>query len=104
MNEHIYREMLEAFGRGLMASRGLSRVETSESKGMLAYERKRKVMQMVSSLEHDQRLQLLMAVAQIAGIDAIGEQSNGNGCFVDLTTWEDKKVMKLIDVIEFITS
>lgn len=102
MSEQIYREMLEAFGRGLIASRGLSRTETTESKNILAHERKRKVLQMIGSLERDQKLQLLMAIVQIAGVDAIGEQSNG--CFVDLTTWEDKKVVKLIDVIEFITS
>jgi hypothetical protein len=94
--------MLEAFGRGIVASRGVAEIETVETKKMRLVERKHQISRAIGTLTYDQRLQVLMAIAQIAGLDAIREQSNG--CFVDVTSWDDKKISRLAEVIEFVTT
>lgn len=94
--------MLEAFGRGLVTSRGVLKVETAEVRQRRLFERKNQIAQAISTLTHDQRLQVLMTITQIAGIDAICDQSNG--CFIDITSWDDKKVSRLAEVIDFISS
>ncbi len=89
--------MLDALRRGIAVSRGYVPTSAGYNKVSLT-EQKKRICQLVN-LTHDQGLQILLAVAHIAGYEAIG--THNRGCLVDLTDWDENQVKRLSDVIQF---
>jgi tetrahydromethanopterin S-methyltransferase subunit F len=94
-NEKLREMMLDALKRGIKSARG----EDSRSVAVSTIVLKKSICQNINMLQRDQKLQVLLAVARVAGIDAIGVHNNG--CFVDITDWDDAMTKEIADVIQF---
>jgi hypothetical protein len=98
-NEALCNLMLDALRRGILLSRGCAPIEETASEGMSLNDQKKRICQCASQLTHDQKLQVLLAVAHIAGFEALG--AHNSGCFVDITRWTAAQIKQLSDVIRF---
>lgn len=89
--------MLDALKRGIRIARGDdARADTASVSTIVL---KKSICQGINMLQREQKLQVLLAVARIAGIDAIGVHNNG--CLVDITDWDDARTKEIADVIQF---
>ena len=97
--ETMHNLMLDALRRGILLSMGRPIANVAYEKIDLVAQKKR-ICQTIGQLTtHEQKIQVLLAVAQIAGFEAIG--AHNKGCLVDITTWDQAKIKRLSDVIQF---
>ena len=111
--------MLDALRRGIIISRpnklpdaragdchdraiapmraGVAGAETAIPMSII--ERKKRICQGVATLSRDARIQVLLAVARMAGFESIG--AHNGGCFVDITDWDEARTAQLADIIQF---
>lgn len=100
----LHELMLDALRRGILLSRGIdagASASSARASRTQLVDKKRRIATDINSLSRDQKITVLLAVARLAGIEAIGLISNG--CIVDITEWEEAKVDELMKVIEFVS-
>ena len=100
-NEIMFNLMLDALRRGILIAQGHTSIN-QQPNAISLIEQKKRVCQSIAQLSYDQRLQVCLAIVKIAGYEALGEHNNG--CFVDITDWNQVQIKKLSDVIQFASS
>ena len=98
-NEALYNLMLDALRRGILFSRGCVVQDANAREKISLIEQKKRVCNSVNQLTRDQKIQVLLAVVNIVGFEAIG--AHNSGCFVNITDWDEAQIKKLADVIRF---
>ena len=93
--------MLDALRRGILLSMGRSVANVTNKKIDLVAQKKRICQNIGQLTTHEQKIQVLLAVAQIAGFEAIG--AHNRGCLVDITNWDYARIKRLSDVILFVS-
>ena len=105
----LHELMLDALRRGILMTRGANKApadgatrHASRSKSRAHLDEKKKQMcRDINTLTRDQKIQVLLAIAQLAGFEAIG--AHNGGCLVDITDWDMARVTKIINIMQYVT-
>lgn len=90
--------MLDAIRRGMLFSRGMSTQYETKNEVNLSVLKKR-ICHDVNRLTREKKIQVLLAIVRIAGLEAIGVYNNG--CMIDITKWNASMTKNIADVIQF---
>jgi hypothetical protein len=98
MNVDLDSLMIDALRRGILLSHGKPHViEENVSINQL----RASICKNGPQLSRENGMKVLCAISTIAGIDAIG--AFNNGCSVDISYWTREQLIKLNDVIRFVS-
>jgi hypothetical protein len=90
--------MLDAIRRGILFVRGIGIQNEPKNEINLSVLKKR-ICHDVGRLTREKKIQVLLAVVRVAGLEAIGVYNNG--CMVDITKWSAPMTKNIAEIIQF---
>ena len=90
--------MIDAIRRGMLFTRGVGAQSEPKNEMNLSVLKKR-ICHDVNRLTREGKMQVLLAIVRVAGLEAIGVYNNG--CMIDITKWSAAMTKSVAEVIQF---